>query len=88
MNILVVCANGLGSSMIIELTVKKALTALGVEATVSHTNLSDASSMNADIYVCTADIAPNLNKDADKIVSIKNIANADEVAEALKPHLS
>lgn len=42
MKILVVCGNGLGSSFIMELNVKKALNELGKEAEVGHTDLATA----------------------------------------------
>ena len=38
--VLVVCSNGLGSSFIVEMNAKKILEELGIEAEVSHTDLT------------------------------------------------
>lgn len=46
--VLVVCGNGLGSSFIIEMNVKKILTELGMQAEVSHTDLASSKSEQAD----------------------------------------
>lgn len=60
MKILVCCGHGLGSSFMIEMSIKKILKEIGVEAEVSHSDLSSAASEHADIYVGTRDIATQL----------------------------
>ena len=42
MKILVCCGNGLGSSFMIEMNIKKALQEIGAEAEVSHCDLASA----------------------------------------------
>ena len=58
--VLVVCGNGLGSSFIIEMNVKKILTELGMQAEVSHTDLASSKSEQADLYLGAKDIICNL----------------------------
>ena len=60
MKILVCCGNGLGSSFMIEMNIKKALQEIGAEAEVSHCDLASAGGVKADIYVGTRDIATQL----------------------------
>ncbi len=49
--VLIVCGNGLGSSFIVEMNVKKIIKELNKEAEVSHTDLTSAKSETADIIL-------------------------------------
>ncbi len=72
--VLVVCGNGLGTSLMMEMAVKDVLAKIGATADVSHEDLSSAMSSQADIWVAANDVANQL-KDAGKqnIVSLTNI---------------
>jgi len=73
-NILVVCGNGLGTSLMMEMAVKEVPKKIGLEADVTHTDLSSAKSRTADIYVCAADLTPHLEEQGKKnIISLTNI---------------
>lgn len=87
MKILVVCGNGLGSSFIMELNVKKALTELGKVAEVTHTDLASAKAEKADIYLGAEDIVNQLDEVRDHIVSIVNMMSISEIKSKLKPLL-
>ena len=87
MKILVVCGNGLGSSFIMELNVKKALTELGKVAEVTHTDLASAKAEKADIYIGAEDIVNQLVEDRGHIVSIVNMMSISEIKLKLKPLL-
>ncbi|MEK4174353.1 MULTISPECIES: PTS sugar transporter subunit IIB [Lysinibacillus] len=87
MKILVVCGNGLGSSLILEWNVKKALEALGKNAEVTHTDLASAKAEKADIYLGAADIVNELAKDNGTIVSIVNMMSIVEIKGKLEPLL-
>ncbi|WCH49089.1 PTS sugar transporter subunit IIB [Lysinibacillus sp. OF-1] len=87
MKILVVCGNGLGSSLILEWNVKKALEALGINAEVTHTDLASAKAEKADIYLGAADIVNELAKDNGTIVSIVNMMSIVEIKGKLEPLL-
>ncbi len=58
--VLIVCGNGLGSSFIVEMNVKKIVAELGKEADVSHTDLTSAKSEQADLIIAAKDIAEQL----------------------------
>jgi len=86
MKILVMCGNGLGSSFMMELNVKKAIKELGVEAEVSHTDLTTAKSIEADIYIGAKDIMDNFKKEGN-IVGLENIISVSEIKEKLAKFL-
>jgi ascorbate PTS system EIIB component len=85
--ILVVCGNGLGSSFIVEMNVKNLLNQMGVEADVSHTDLTTAKSEKADIYLGPQDIISTLDDGTRTIVGLKNILDQNELKSALESHL-
>ncbi|MFJ8086942.1 PTS sugar transporter subunit IIB [Lysinibacillus sp. NPDC095746] len=84
MKILVVCGNGLGSSFIMELNVKKALAELGKVAEVTHTDLASAKAEKADIYIGAEDIVHQLGEESGHIVSIVNMMSISEIKLKLK----
>ncbi|WP_404880919.1 PTS sugar transporter subunit IIB, partial [Klebsiella pneumoniae] len=66
--VLIVCGNGLGSSFIVEMNVKKILAEMNKEAEVAHTDLTSAKSENADLILSAKDIAEHLREGANKQV--------------------
>ena len=48
MKILAVCGFGVGSSLILRMTIQKCLTELGLEAEVNNTDITNAKSFKAD----------------------------------------
>ncbi|WP_142828295.1 PTS sugar transporter subunit IIB [Planococcus soli] len=87
MKIMVVCGNGLGSSFIMELNVKKALKELGKTAEVDHTDLTSAKSEQADIFIGAADIMGQLDDGNRTIVNLENMMSIPEIKSKLEPHL-
>ncbi|MBH0230787.1 PTS sugar transporter subunit IIB [Halobacillus yeomjeoni] len=86
--VLVVCGNGLGSSMIVEMNVKAALKDMGKEADVSHTDLTSAKTEQADLFLGSEDIVGNLEEDSNKnVVKLKNLMDKNELREALEQNL-
>lgn len=82
--ILVVCGNGLGSSFIMELNVKKALEQMGKEVEVSHTDIATARTEPADIYLGAKDIITTLDDGTRTIVALENVMDIEQI----KAHLS
>lgn len=87
MKIMVVCGNGLGSSFIMEMNVKKALTEMGKTADVDHTDLASAKSEQADIFIGAADIVGQLNDGSRQIVTLENMMSIPEIKSKLEPLL-
>lgn len=85
--VLVVCGNGLGSSFIMEMNVKKALNELGKEPELSHTDLASSKTEQADIYLGAEDIMHNLEDGTRQIVTLQNVMNIEEIKEKISPLL-
>ncbi|MFC7061001.1 PTS sugar transporter subunit IIB [Halobacillus seohaensis] len=85
--ILVVCGNGLGSSMIVEMNVKAALSDMGKEADVSHTDLSTAKTEQADLFLGSEDIIDSLDDGSRNVVQLKNLMDKKELREALENNM-
>ncbi|MFN4214831.1 MULTISPECIES: PTS sugar transporter subunit IIB [Exiguobacterium] len=85
--ILVVCGNGLGSSFIMELNVKKALEQMGKEAEVSHTDIATARTEPADIYLGAKDIITTLDDGTRTIVALENVMDIEQIKAQLSDKL-
>ncbi|KGP74591.1 PTS sugar transporter subunit IIB [Pontibacillus yanchengensis] len=85
--ILVVCGNGLGSSMIVEMNVNSILKDLGKEAEVSHTDLTSAKTEHADLYIGSEDIVGNIDDGKKNIAKLNNLMDKQELREALENNL-
>ena len=83
MKILVCCGSGLGSSFMIEMNIKNVLKELGVEAEVTHCDLSSAAGNKSDIYVGTRDIATQLVGLGGEVVSLNNMIDKQERKEKI-----
>jgi len=89
MKITVVCGNGLGTSLMMEMSIKSIVKDLGVNAEVDHVDLGSAKGTPSDIFVGTSDIAEQLvaQQVGGKIVSLKNmvdkVAMKERIAAAL-----
>lgn len=83
--ILVVCGNGLGTSLMMEMAVKEVCKKINFDAEVDHEDLSSAASSNADIWVATSDIAKLLEEGGKvNIISLTNIFDKVAIETQLK----
>lgn len=89
MKITVVCGNGLGSSLMMEMSIKSILKDLSVNAEVDHVDLGSAKGTPSDIYVGTRDIAEQLNSQAvnGTVVSLDNMIDKVAMKEKLSAAL-
>ncbi|WPC76068.1 PTS sugar transporter subunit IIB [Vibrio porteresiae] len=85
--VLIVCGNGLGSSFIVEMNVKKILQELGKEAEVSHTDLTSAKSEQADLYLGASDIISNLEDGHRNTIGLKNLLDNNKLKEILAENI-
>lgn len=60
MKIMVVCGHGLGTSLMMEMSIKNIVKELNVDAEVDHIDLGSAKGAQCDIFVATNDIAEQL----------------------------
>ncbi|KEP25959.1 MULTISPECIES: PTS sugar transporter subunit IIB [Bacillus] len=85
--ILVVCGNGLGSSFIVEMNVKKALEELGLLAEVDHTDLSTSKNEKADLYIGAKDIIDQLDDGTRKVAGLNNLLDQEAIKDVLRKHI-
>ncbi|AIC94464.1 PTS sugar transporter subunit IIB [Shouchella lehensis] len=85
--VLVVCGNGLGSSMIVEMNAKQVLKDLDKQADVSHTDLTTAKTENADLYIGSEEIVSNLRDGSRNVAGLKNLLDKNELREVLNQHV-
>jgi len=78
------CGQGLGSSMMVEMNIQKALKKIGKgDVKVSHTSLSEANPDAADLFVVGRDLAPQL-RSYPRVVVLKKIMSLAELTEKLE----
>ena len=62
MKILAVCGFGVGSSLVLRMTVEKVVKELGIDAEVENTDLSTAKATPADVYFTSFELQQELEK--------------------------
>jgi len=86
--VLVCCASGSGTSMMMKLTAEKACKALGVDAKVEHAPIAEAksSARNFDIVITSPAFVSTFDsiKDRVKIAAVKNPLSQPEYVNVLK----
>ncbi|WPC18295.1 PTS sugar transporter subunit IIB [Pediococcus inopinatus] len=88
MKILAVCGFGVGSSMVLKMTLDKVIKDLGVEAEVENTDIASAKATDADVYFTSAELAPDIKESTDKpVYSIKRYMDKKEVGEKMQDYL-
>lgn len=83
MKILAVCGMGLGSSMVLKLTLGKVLKQLGLNADVEVTDIGSAHSQPADLIVTSAELAERLAGTHIPVIVIKNYVDQKEMKDKL-----
>ncbi|HET7626928.1 MAG TPA: PTS sugar transporter subunit IIB [Bacillales bacterium] len=85
MKILAVCGMGFGSSMVLRMTIEKALQAMGKTATVSTSDIGSAKSEAADVIVTSEEFSDLLSDRGIPIVTVKNYVDQGEIEAKLLP---
>ena len=86
MQVVCVCGMGMGTSLIMKMTVDKALRDLGVEADIEHWDAGTVGGKSADLIVTSEDFAERF-ADQKNVVYLKNVLNAQEAKEKLRAYL-
>ncbi len=88
MKILTVCGSGLGTSFMVEMNIKQILEELSIDGVqVDHSDLSSATSGDADVFFLAKDIAEG-GMHLGEVVVLDNIIDMDELREKVKQVLS
>lgn len=87
MHIVCVCGLGMGSSLILKMTVDKALKELGATGhDIEHWDAGTVGSRNADLIVTSSDFQERF-AGQDNVIFVSNIVNTGEVKEKLGEYL-
>lgn len=88
MHIVCVCGLGMGSSLILKMTVDKALKELGISGhDIEHWDAGTVDSRGADLIVTSADFQERF-AGRSNVVFVKNVVNTGEVKEKLKDYFT
>ncbi len=72
-NIITICGNGLGSSLMLAQNIKKFCSESGIEGiNVEAKDFSTAKQTNADFYVSVEEFTSQLDVDSNKIITVTN----------------
>lgn len=83
MKIVAVCGLGMGSSMMLKMSIDDVLKAEGIKAKLESVDVGSAKGMNADIYVLSQELEKNAKDFSGKVIVIKNLTDTDEIRDKL-----
>jgi len=86
MKIYCVCGLGMGSSLILKMSVEKAMKELGVDCDVEHWAAGTMVGMQCDLIVAAEDFKDEL-VNRSNVVFVKNVVKVDEIKGVLKEYL-
>ena len=86
MKILCVCGLGMGSSLILKMSVEKAMKELGIPCDVDHWAAGTMEGMNCDLIVASEDFRDEL-QDKGNVVFVLNVIKVAEIKETLQTYL-
>jgi PTS system ascorbate-specific IIB component len=93
LKIVAVCGHGLGSSLVLKMTLDNVITEMGINALLETTSVTEATGalLNCDIIVTTEELAKLIDAPTGKpLVTVKNLLNVEEVGkkiyDAVKAH--
>ena len=83
LKVITVCGLGVGSSLIMKMTVDTAMKELGIACNIEHWDMGTVKGKECDLIVTTYGFQKNF-ADQDNVVFINNIVDVKEVKEALQ----
>lgn len=89
MKILAVCGFGVGSSMILRMSIEKVLRNMGVDAEVENTDINSARGTDCDVIFTSAELHEELKGTCNvPVYPVKKYMDLVEVKEAVEKFLS
>ncbi|MFT8410693.1 MAG: PTS sugar transporter subunit IIB [Schleiferilactobacillus perolens] len=89
MKILAVCGFGVGSSMVLKMTLDKVVKDLDIDATVENTDIATAKATDADVYFTSQELLPDLQESTkNPVYAVKKYMDKGEVRDKLEKYLS
>lgn len=88
MKFLAVCGFGVGSSMILRMSIEKVCKELNLDAEVENTDISSAHSAQCDAIFTSAELQAELQSSGIPVYPIKKYMDLAEVKEAVQKFLA
>ncbi len=88
LKILTVCGLGQGTSLILKMNVEQVLNEKGIQADVEHTDVSAASSMQADYIITSNELSESLVGHSAKVFIVNNYFDMDEIKSAIEENIN
>lgn len=89
MKILAVCGFGVGSSMVLKMSIVKVVKDLGLKAEVENTDLSTAKATKADVYFTSNELLKELESSVNApVYPIKKYMDKEEVRGQMEKFLA
>lgn len=86
LKVVTVCGLGVGSSLIMKMTVENALQRLNVKSQVEHWDMGTVKSKDCDLVVTTDEFKKNF-KEQENVVYLNNIVDDNEAESKLRDYL-
>jgi ascorbate PTS system EIIB component len=86
MKIITVCGMGLGSSLMLKMTVEKAMSQLGIECSIDHWDMGTIKGQKCDFIVTTESFRNNLSE-MNNVVYVKKMMDVSEAKEKISKYL-
>ncbi|MEG0255555.1 MAG: PTS sugar transporter subunit IIB [Vagococcus sp.] len=88
MKILAVCGFGVGSSMVLKMTIDKVAKEMGIDAVVENTDISTAKATVADVYFTSQELAGELTASVtNPVYPIKKYMDKEEIKAQMEKFL-
>ncbi|CAJ2236969.1 PTS sugar transporter subunit IIB [Companilactobacillus paralimentarius] len=88
MKFLAVCGFGVGSSMVLKMTLDKVVKEMGIDATVENTDIATAKATEADVYFTSQELLPDLKSSVkNPVYPVKKYMDKEEVGNQVKAYL-
>lgn len=86
LHVVTVCGLGVGSSLILKMTVEAALKELGIRSKIEHWDMGTVRGRGADLIVTTSGFEKNF-AGQNNVIYIRNIVDKKEVKDKLSAYL-
>lgn len=88
MNILCVCGNGIGTSVLLKINVEQAADNLGMDVNVTTSDAGSAkgTANMSDLVLTSPQLAPELEGATTPVETVENFMDLDEITEILEKY--
>ncbi|WP_294463762.1 PTS sugar transporter subunit IIB [uncultured Anaerofustis sp.] len=85
MKIITVCGMGMGTSLILKMTIESVLKKEGLSAEVVHSDLGSAKALNADLFAISVDMISAFEDSGKNYVAVQSVFDENGVREKVLP---